>query len=106
MKFYRLDGSSNTVISWLDINIEPSISTSFMNAVINTVEFNTCIVLDSFLNSQRAGFSVPSSQLFCISSSSFEHSFTNIPQLPSPNYITGLGAEIMTYVIYSILYNE
>ena len=90
---------ADVIITWLDVEVESSLQFHVIQELLQSVRFQKCVLLDSFPWSQRAGFNISNMQLFTISSSNNMRFFHNIPLLPSPNYITGFGAELFTFVV-------
>ena len=90
---------SDVIITWLDTQVEPSLQFNVIQELLQCVHFQKCVILDSFPWSQRAGLEVSNMQLFTVPSSVNSISFfQNTPLLPSPNYLTGFGAELFTFV--------
>lgn len=89
----------------MDSNVEASLYCHIIEAIHESVHFETCIVLDSFTSAQRAGLLIAPSQLFFVPPSVEKACLEGIPLLPPPNYITGFGAELMTYVYFMIPHN-
>ena len=88
---------ADVIITWLDVEVESSLQFHVIQELLQSVRFQKCVLLDSW--SQRAGLNISNMQLFTISSSNNMRFFHNIPLLPSPNYITGFGAELFTFVV-------
>lgn len=88
----------------MDSNVETSLYCHIIETIQESVLFESCIVLDSFTSAQRAGLMIAPSQLFLVPPSMENECLNGVPLLPPPNYITGFGAEFMTYVHFMIIF--
>lgn len=92
---------THTLFTWIPCSVDPSLYIDLICDLLANVSFQTCILLDSFPYSQRAGLNASPSQVYSLCGG-FEDDALDpseaIQPLPSPNYIQGLGAELFTYV--------
>ena len=93
---------THTLFTWIPCSVDSSLYIDLICDLLANVSFQTCILLDSFPYSQRAGLNASPSQVYSLCGG-FEDDALDpskaIQPLPSPNYIQGLGAELFTYVL-------
>ena len=89
---YRVLCNPTIYMSWIDVSVDEHHFFSLSQLLLNSIHFNECIILDTYIPTM--GFSSPA-----LAQISNFAAYPTIPRLPSPNYITGLGASLYASVI-------
>ncbi|KAK8820155.1 hypothetical protein WA577_006222, partial [Blastocystis sp. JDR] len=95
MHVCEADSKRETVITWIDADVSPYLQYDIAKWLLNAIQADQILLLDSLLFPHRFGLDASPSSLYHIKSELFPCSLS-IPILPSPMYCRGFGAELMT----------